>query len=404
MRTLRFFIVLGLALLTCGDLRADPTTQPISEWACNDCAKERCFYASAEYLLWWLKASPVPAPLLTTSTDATTNPRAILGLPGTVVLFGGQSYDLAPSSGGRVTAGWQLSSVVAVEASGFLLQSQSRRFSVRSDAVGNPVLATPFFDAVNNQEFSSFYSLPTPTGGSAAFEFQLTNRLWGAEANATARVFQNDCVRLNVLAGFRYVDLQERLRIRNAATFFGATDIFQVASFPPFSQFPGFDDFDTRNQFYGGQLGAQLDVQRGKFLFCGQVKVALGAMHQVVTIAGSTGAIPPGSSASVLSVPGDSYALLSNIGRTTQNEFAVVPEVRLSVGYQITEHVNVSVGYNFLYLSDVLRPGDQIDRRVNAALIPTFGIAPPGALLPAVPLKSSDFFAHGINFALGVQF
>src|SRR5947207_9773099 len=35
------------------------------------------FYASAEYLLWWIKSAPVPAPLLTASSDPVNNPRAI---------------------------------------------------------------------------------------------------------------------------------------------------------------------------------------------------------------------------------------------------------------------------------------------------------------------------------------
>lgn len=362
------------------------------------------FYSSYEYLLWWIKAAPVPAPLLTTSSDPVNNSRAILGQPTTTVLFGGRDYDYGPFSGGRLTVGWQLSDVVGIEGSGFLLEQRHREFATASDSVGNPVLATPFFDAVNNTEFSSFYSLPTPTGGRAAFVIDLSSRVWGAETNLTAQVIDNDAFRLKMLGGFRFLDVRERLSLRDVATFFAPTFIFDQAVFPAFSSFPAFNDFDTRNQFYGGQLGTQIDFRVGRFTLGALTKVALGSTHERLSITGATLSLPPGATVSALTVPGDAYALLSNIGVYTRNVFTVVPEVGLNLDVQVTQRVNLFVGYSLLYVSNVLRPGDQIDRRWNAALIPTFGIPPTGPAFPTALVQDSDLFLHGLNFGLGVKF
>jgi hypothetical protein len=60
----------------------------------------------------------------------------------------------------------------------------------------------------------------------------------------------------------------------------------------------------------------------------------------------------------------------------------------------------VFVGYNFLYCSNILRAGDQIDTTldVNAATFPI--TQRPGATRPAPKFEDSGFWAQGINFGL----
>src|SRR5439155_1484798 len=45
-----------------------------------------------------------------------------------------------------------------------------------------------------------------------------TSRLWGGEANLASRLLDTSGVRLTALAGFRYLDLEEVLRIRDRST------------------------------------------------------------------------------------------------------------------------------------------------------------------------------------------
>ena len=46
-------------------------------------------------------------------------------------------------------------------------------------------------------------------------------------------------------------------------------------------------------------------------------------------------------------------ALPSNIGHYSRDQFSVVPEVGLNVGYQLTRHVSLSAGYTCIYWSNV---------------------------------------------------
>ena len=63
----------------------------------------------------------------------------------------------------------------------------------------------------------------------------------------------------------------------------------------------------------------------------------------------------------LLTVPG------TNIGRFSQSRFAVVPEIGLNLGYQVTQRMKVFVGYNFLY-------------PLGSPRVPARGSGRPGAL------------------------
>jgi len=55
-------------------------------------------------------------------------------------------------------------------------------------------------------------------------------------------------------------------------------------------------------------------------------------------------------------------ALTSNIGRNTQYRVTAIPEGEFKLGYNLTRNILVSLGYNFVYWSSVVRPADQISR------------------------------------------
>ena len=97
------------------------------------------------------------------------------------------------------------------------------------------------------------------------------------------------------------------------------------------------------------------------------------------------------------SYPGGVYAQPTNMGRVTHGAFAVVPEGTLKVGLR-GDHSRLYVGYNFLYLSDAIRPGDQIDRTVNPTQIPLLnpGGAPAGIDRPRPAVVRSDFWVQGL--------
>lgn len=95
---------------------------------------------------------------------------------------------------------------------------------------------------------------------------------------------------------------------------------------------------------------------------------------------------------------GGLYSQPTNLGSHRRGEFAVVPEIGVKLGYQLTDHVALTFGYSFVDLSNVLRPGDQIDRSIN--------FVPPatGTTHPAFAFHGSDYWAQGINFGVAFRY
>src|SRR5205814_2326867 len=139
----------------------------------------------------------------------------------------------------------------------------------------------------------------------------------------------------------------------------------------------------THNRFYGGQVGANAEVRRGRLSLEGRAKVALGVTNQTIDVNGFQTITTPAGVTSQFT--GGLPALPTNIGHFTQNRFSVVPDVGVRVGYYLSDNVRVYVGYDLLYWSSVVRPGDQIDLVINASQIPNF--LPAGTPAPTPPVR-----------------
>jgi hypothetical protein len=352
-------------------------------------------YVSAEYLLWAVKRDR--APVLATTGDQQNGAAAgRLGNADTLVLFNG-AFDSNAFSGGRFTVGYFLdeSAEKAIEVTGFFLGPRSDRFTTSSAMF--PVIARPFFSLNEGIERVEFTAIPGQSSGT--LRINAPSQLWGMEANFRCPWCCGCDYRIDMLAGFRFLSLKEQIEIiENVQTVPGLAD--------PFNGTPVIvrDSFATNNQFYGGQIGIAGQKRFGHFTLEAFTKLALGDTHQTVTIQGSQ-TFPPGTP-NVDPRPGGLLALDSNIGHFTRDRFAVVPEVGLTVGYFLTDNVQVTLGYNFLYWSSVVRPGDQIDRNLDVNRIPNFTLRTPvpdvpGAH-PAVLFKDTDFWAQGLT--LGIKF
>ncbi|HXG11165.1 MAG TPA: BBP7 family outer membrane beta-barrel protein [Gemmataceae bacterium] len=383
--------------------RATASCEP----SCGDCFGafiEPCgppgrVWLRAEYLLWWIRDSRLP-PLLTAGTPAGL---AILGQPGTTILFGGDRLDNDERSGARFSAGTWLNccQTCGLEVGGFFLGKRSIPFAF--ECPPDAIVGRPFFDVPAGAQAVEFLCVPPP--GLAAlgilpvtgnFRASSSSRLWGLEANAIKNVCCGPCYRFDLLGGFRYLQLDEDLAIIENVQVLPNDIVPDLAG----TRFALTDIFDTRNQFYGGQLGGRLETWRGRWFLNVLGKVALGVTHQVVGITGSTTITTPGVGEETF--PGGLLALRSNICQYTRDRFAVVPEVGVNVGYQLTSNLRGYVGYTFLYWSDVVRPGDQINLRIDPRQLPP---APPipGAA-PVFRFNDTDFHAHGINFGLEFRF
>jgi hypothetical protein len=341
-------------------------------------------WLSAEGLGWIMRDPVLPGPLITTGTPASGG---VLGNPDTGIVLGPHGLDYDYFSGARVSAGFWLNSSrsVSIEGSGFVLEKKGTDRSIASDPTGNPLLAIPFFNTTTGVEAAQVIANPA-NGTSGVISVLAASRLWGAESNLVC-VGQACCSEVALFAGFRYADLMESIDINaGSLTAAGAQTAFT-------------DHFQTRNQFYGGQVG----IRMGKITCCGlfiaaQAKIALGTNHETIIIDGNTttvaaaGAIP-------VTTPGALFARQSNSGRFIRNHFAVIPEAEAKIGYAITRHLMVYAGYTYLYWDNVVRPGDQIDRRTQL-LANGFQVGPP----PAVLARQSFFWAQGVELGLEMRY
>jgi len=120
-----------------------------------------------------------------------------------------------------------------------------------------------------------------------------------------------------------------------------------------------------------------------------------------VTISGTTVFTSPGGAP--VTQQGGLLALPTNIGTYSRDQFSVIPQIGFNVGRQLTNNFRVFVGYTFMYWSNVVRPGDQIDPVINPTQLPT--AAGPGTLVgparPAFAFHESSLWAQGVNVGMG---
>jgi hypothetical protein len=344
------------------------------------------FYARGEYLLWWTRGQQLPA-LVTTGSPADMPPGAI-GQPNTQVLFGASEVDTQIRSGGRLTIGYWLDEpgTLGVEASGFYMEPHATHFSRNSN--GSLLLAQPFFAEDMAAEQALLIASPGALSGSVGAS--TSTQFWGAQANVRFTLDGDQFYRLEVLGGFRYLQLKDGLFITSVSD-----------TIPPTGPTVVTDFFRTRNTFYGGQVGAQVGFQHGPWSMDIRGLVALGSMHRVVLIDGSTAFL---SAAGTTVVPGGLFAQPTNIGNHTHYEFTAVPELLYNVSYQVTSAIRIYAGYSIIFMT-AARPGDQIDRNVNSTQVPALHLGPfVGDARPAFNLINQDFWAQGISAGLEVDF
>jgi hypothetical protein len=190
-----------------------------------------------------------------------------------------------------------------------------------------------------------------------------------------------DCdnnLKVNLLAGFRWWNFDESLSFNTSSPYVNYPDNIWITK----------DKFNCENNFYGAQVGIDLDYFCNCFFFNLKGKLALGANCAKSGIHGKFCTNDFAGSpfdATPECFEGGYFALPTNIGKHTKRHFAVIPEINANIGYQITECLRVKVGYTFLWVSKVLRPGKQIDRRID----PSQSAAITGS--PMINLSSEDF-------------
>jgi hypothetical protein len=370
------------------------------------------FWASAEMLLWWIKKEQLP-PLVTTAAAAATPgfpatppfPGALPSptVPGTIGVLFGTTLSQDPRFGGRFAAGYWFCDehTLGIESSTFILEKKSKDFAASS--ADTPVIARPFADVSGGAVAANATSVVAfPGVQSGGVHAALSNQFWGTELNATSEWLHSSCYRGNIIAGLRYLEMSEDLGVSEATTY-----LVGVPTVAAGTAAASTDMFSTRNFFYGGQVGIDGEFYSGRWVLGARGVVALGDNHEIVDISGNTVIVSPAGTRTVL--PTGLLTQPSNIGHFTRDEFSVIPELRFTVGYQISKSLRATLGYSLIYWVNTARPGHDVNPLVNStqlppALFPAGAGTLTGAAQPAPIFDTFNFWAQGLSLGLEFRF
>ncbi|MCI0377161.1 MAG: BBP7 family outer membrane beta-barrel protein [Gemmataceae bacterium] len=356
----------------------------------SEAHRDAHIWGSIEYLMRWVKAAPFPVPILSTGNPLDAVPGA-LGQPGTVVLFGGSGAHYNPISGGRVTVGTWLGEyqVFGIEASGFLLDRETETFAIGANGRSTTPVYVPTFRP-DVGRLGTFAIADPVLGVDGSVILNNTIKMFGGEVNGLFGLACSDCCCVSFLTGVRYFDLAEEFSLLSSQN----DPVLNASAALS-------DRFGTHNQFYGGQIGLKASRRFGRATLDVVGKLAVGMNHETVAVAGSTALGGPGNPNPGV-FPGGIFAEPTNIGVDREDKFAFIPEVQIRLGIDVTPFIRVLLGYEFLYMHRVVRPGDQIDSAINSTQ--QQGRALVGEARPARLFNQSEFWMHGANAGVELRY
>ncbi|MBL8824753.1 MAG: BBP7 family outer membrane beta-barrel protein [Planctomycetia bacterium] len=370
------------------------------------------WYGSLDFVLFSVTPDKAPALVITGPQNTTSI------LDGTVV-YGGSDLPTDTMLGGRVSMGvwFNRRQSWGMFGSFFTTQDQAMHYQAGS-ADGSTFYARPFFNtstvnfngtprvpAEDLEQVSQLGTALRPALGGFV-NIDRTSKLRGADLNFRFNLCNNfpPCRRthwnIDGYAGVKYLGFDETLNITENINVLNDFVIDPNTTLLQGTQFFVQDRFSTQNAFIGGNIGLISEARMGRFFIEMRTGIALGGTQQTVTIGGNTQVTTPNGQTTGL-LTGGLLAQESNIGTNTRSQFSYVPELGLKLGLQVTDHLRVFAGYEMMYWSNVVRPGQQIDRSVNASQLPQFPGPTSGEVRPLFNYQTSNLWISG--FSAGVS-
>ncbi len=368
----------------------------ICDFSCASYSVNPRTWGSAEYLYWWVQDSQIKVPLVTQNG----NPAA-LGLineAGTEIIFGSGAHKNAfifnGLNGGRVTIGGWIdeNKQYGVEGSGFGFPQTKNTFTASSVNGRIPVINIPFFS-----------TQPTPISALPSEDVLVfhhpntvlisdTFKTWGIDLNTLYHLCNQVNFPFIFLVGIRYISISENLNLNDA--------VIGITTLPMNSVLNVNDDFSTRNNFYGLQIGARNNLVFNKFIFDINATLALGNNYQKLRISGQTNI-----NHRTLLQPIGIFTEPSNIGHFQRNQFAIMPEIKLKLGYQLSKNIIPFITYNCLYINKIIRPGKEIDRNINLtqnSFVGGTGVLS-GVIAPKVSFNNTGMWMQGLGAGIQID-
>ncbi|WDQ18025.1 BBP7 family outer membrane beta-barrel protein [Rhodopirellula sp. P2] len=354
------------------------------------------FWLRTDYIRWWADGMETPALATTSPTGTAQTDAGVLGLANTQTLYGGEINDES-TNGIRFRGGFFVTpaSAFGIEGEFFRIGSNESGFSRDG---GTQILARPFYRTDTDIETSQLINYPGVVDGSLSIgaSSKLNSYLVNGRI-ALCPTCGGNCVtcrntdRVDWLIGYRHIELDESLTFSESLE-------SQLTAAPGTINLN--EAFRTSNEFDGLQLGVVYQANLERIWLESLLRVAVGTTSQTVSINGNTTITESGVTDDYT---GGLYAQRDNSGTFSRDEFTMVPEVGFTLGVHLTSCLDATVGYTLLYMPNVARPGDQIDRDVDPDLL-----APPGVVTspsrPEFRFIQNDYVAHGLSIGGQLRF
>lgn len=374
----------------CGDCVVSPRAQSRGGWS---------WWIGADYIAWQLDDVYLP-PLVTASPAGTPLTDAgVLGNPSTEILFGDADYGDDLRSGIRIYGGlwFDCCQTVGISAEYFELDNEEFEFAQGSNA--GLIVTRPFFNTEDNAQDAQLVSVPNELDGVVTVS--------GYDDFEGAAITLQTCMwrccepcgysaQWNMLGGYRYYNYESQLLITEDLTVLPGTTSPLVPGTEIFVR----DQFDTRSTFHGGEIGAQGRLTQCWWWLDGMAKIAIGGHRRVVTVDGQTTNVVPDVGSETFA-GGLLTSEVTNIGNYGDTRMAVIPELRIGLGVQLTPRLSGRLGYNVIVWSEVVRaanhlpPGLKVDPR---NIPPVTAGGGPDPRFPGI--QGTQLLAHGLDVGL----
>ncbi len=352
------------------------------------------YWGRNELLMMWIKSGPIP-PLALQMTPSGGSPNPLGGPP----VLGDDNLSTNLQSGGLFSYGFSFdqSNSVGAEIVYFFLGSRTESEGIGSAWLQSPnLIERPYIDPTTGQAVNQIISEPGVARG--GIRESISARATGWEVNLVSNWMASSIFNLDALVGWRYFQLNEGLQV--------VQNGFQINSMGGLGNYQVISDqIDAHNQFNGGQLGLRADLHLSQFFLEWSGKIAIGANFQSVRRNGLTVTIPAGTSTAIPQT-GGFLVLGSNAGEVTKQVLAFLPESTLRLGIRLSSSTRLYVGYQITYLSNAVRPGDQVDLHINNAQLSTIRYGQPlvGPLNPYYTIHNSDVWMQGVVIGVETRF
>ncbi|HLW68427.1 MAG TPA: BBP7 family outer membrane beta-barrel protein [Gemmataceae bacterium] len=355
-------------------------------------------WASVEYAMLFATPNVIPAPLLTTGPPASGG---IIGNPGTQVLLGGgQVIDYGIFSGVQFTTGGWFTDrrLLGSEGTTLFVAQNSATYTFGSD--GSTVLARPFVNALTSANDARAIAFPGERA--ATFTLQSQLQFFDTDSNIIYNLYRDQFRYVNLLFGYRYFALDEQMLMTDTETVIGpGTTTFLGVPQPPGNVFQVTDRFQNVTRVFALQTGVRAEWIQGPWRFNMVAKIGAGWSHARLYADGRTTPLNPPAPA----YPGGLLADPTYSYRSSLDQFTWIPEFQGRIAYAILPRMSVYAGIDYLFITNLARPGQQIDQVVNPTQVPMIGTGIlVGPARPMVPKVNSTFTAEGLLFGMEFRY